>query len=79
MVLLTQYFQLSLEEFKFKDWNSRLQQINISVASPVIVANHPLWSTKSPYPQAFHVKNSPWIHNQPPIVALCNWSQLMTE
>ena len=76
---MTEYFQLSLEELKFKDSNSRCRQINISVASPVIMADHPLWSTKPPNPQAFHVKYSPWIHNQPPIVALCNWSQLMTE
>jgi len=76
---MIEYFQLSLEELKFRDWNSRCQQINISVASPVIVADHPLWGTKPPYPQAFHVKNSPWIDNQTPIVALCDWSQLMTE
>jgi hypothetical protein len=76
---MIEYFQLSLEELKCKDQNSRRQQINISVTSPVIVADHPLWSTEPPYPQAFHVKNSPWIHNQPSIVALCNWSQLMTE
>ena len=54
-MVLTEYFKMSLEELQFKDWNNRCQQINISVASPVIVADHPLWSTKSPYPQAFHV------------------------
>lgn len=71
-----------LDKFEFrciiKNILSKAQSSN-EVYLHEIVADVPLWSSKSSHPQAFHMDRRTWIYDELSIVALSNWTVLMPK